>query len=127
VLFQCPASFEPTPQHKENMRDFFGAVDDHGLTFAWEPRGSWEAAEIASLCQDLDLIHCVDPFKPETVTQDLAYFRLHGIDSYYHNYTDHKLEQVRTWCEPFETAYVLFNNVSLWKDGLRLREMLGPA
>ncbi len=125
VLFQCPASFDPTAEHKEAMRAFFGEIGRQPFTFAWEPRGAWQEDEIAALCQELDLIHCVDPFTSRTVTEHLAYFRLHGIDGYYHNYSDDELEQVVAWCEPFETAYVLLNNVSMWDDALRLRRMLG--
>jgi uncharacterized protein YecE (DUF72 family) len=55
----------------------------------------------------------------------VAYFRLHGMDGYYHHYTDDELQQLKTWCEPFEVAYVLFNNVSMWDDALRFREILG--
>lgn len=125
IVLQCPASFEPTSEHKENMWAFFGEIDRAGFSLAWEPRGEWEDGEIAILCQDLNLIHCVDPFKSETVTKNVAYFRLHGVEGYYHNYSDEELERVRAWCEPFETAYVLFNNISMWEDALRFREMLG--
>ena len=125
ILFQCPASFDPTPEHKENIRAFFGELDRGGFSFAWEPRGDWKANDIAALCEDLDLIHCVDPFEAQTVTEAVAYFRLHGIEGYYHNFTGEELEQVRARCEPFETTYVLFNNVSMWEDALCFREMLG--
>jgi uncharacterized protein YecE (DUF72 family) len=92
--------------------------------FAWEPRGEWEDGQIARLCDDLDLVHCVDPFERLPVTDGLAYFRLHGIDDYYYNYTDEDLEQLQVWCDPYADAYVLFNNVSIWDDALRFQEAL---
>jgi len=127
VVFQCPASFEPTVQHKENVRAFFESADRDGVTFAWEPRGEWGKDEIATLCHDLDLVHCIDPFESETVTGDPACFRPHGIDGYYHNYSDEELDELRARCDPFETAYALFNNVSMWEDALRFRELLGQT
>jgi uncharacterized protein YecE (DUF72 family) len=126
VLFQCPASLEPTDEHKENMRAFFGGIERReDFTFAWEPRGEWKDTEIVELCEELNLIHCVDPFERLPVTDDLAYFRLHGIDGYYYDYTDDDLEQLLDWCHLFEETYVLFNNVAMWDDALRFQDALG--
>ncbi len=121
VVFQCPASFTPTPENVAAMRGFFGAIDRAGLRFAWEPRGPWPDDLIAALCRDLDLIHCVDPFVRPPVTRGVAYFRLHGIGGYGYRFTDADLEQVLEWCRPFEMACVLFNNISMWEDGLRMK------
>lgn len=127
VVFQCPASFTPTAEHMDNMRAFFEEVDRGDLVFAWEPRGEWEDDVIVALCQDLGLVHCVDPFQLQPATEELAYFRLHGIDGYYYNYTEEDLEQLVEWCAPFDRAYVLFNNVSMWEGGLRFQEMIPEA
>lgn len=124
VIFQCPASFTPSHEHKENMRDFFRQIERGDLILAWEPRGKWGEVEIKELCQELDLVHCVDPFKGLPVWGDLAYFRLHGRRSYYYNYTDADLQQLLEWCRAYEDAYCLFNNVSMWDDGLRMKELV---
>jgi len=63
VVFQCPASFKPLKQNIENLRLFMNQVNRHNLRFAWEPRGVWRPELIRSLCQELDLIYCADPFK----------------------------------------------------------------
>ncbi len=123
VLFQCPASFTPTPEHIADMRAFFTRVERGGLTFAWEPRGRWPEETVAALCRDLNLIHCVDPFVRQPVTKGTAYFRLHGIGGYRYRYTDADLERLLAWCQGFETVYVLFNNVSMWEDGLRFQAL----
>jgi len=127
VVFQCPASFQPTAEHKQHMRAFFRQVDRADLRFAWEPRGDWREEEIEALCADLDLLHCVDPFDAGTVTEEIAYFRLHGVDGYDHNYTASELQMLRDRCAAFEEAYVLFNNISMWEDALRFREILGQV
>jgi uncharacterized protein YecE (DUF72 family) len=126
VVFQCPASFRPTPQNKDNMRAFFGQARREGLTFAWEPRGDWPDADIAALCRELDLVHAVDPFKRAPVTAGLAYFRLHGIDGYdYHyRYSDDDLARLEEACRPFAESYVLFNTASMWDDALRFQGRL---
>lgn len=125
VVFQCPASFTPTKVHIANMRAFFGKAERGDLRFAWEPRGAWADEQVARLCEDLDLIHCVDPFLRRPVTQGWAYFRLHGIDGYDYTYSDTELEQVQTWCEGYDPVYVLFNNTEMWNDGLRFRALIG--
>ncbi len=124
VLFQCPAGFNPTPENIARLRDFFRRVERGGLTFAWEPRGDWPDELVASLCQELELVHCVDPFTRSPVTTGLAYFRLHGIGGYRYQYTGADLDRLLALCRPFETGYVLFNNVSMWEDALRFRQRL---
>jgi uncharacterized protein YecE (DUF72 family) len=121
VLFQCPASFSPIPEHLGNMRTFFQAVDRGDLILAWEPRGDWADEEIGELCRELDLIHCVDPFQRLPVRGEPAYFRLHGKTGYRYRYTEEDLNRILEWCGEYEEAYCLFNNISMFDDALRLR------
>lgn len=124
VLFQCPASFTPTEEHKRNMRSFFGELDRGGLTFAWEPRGEWKDEEIEALCRELDLVYCVDPFKRQPVYGDFAYFRLHGVTGYRYRYTDEDLRRLLGWCRDFDKAYCLFNNISMWEAASKFRQLV---
>ena len=126
VVFQCPASFAPSDEHKDNMRFFFGEIERGDLTFAWEPRGEWGDEEIKELCRQLDLVHCVDPFQRRPVYGDFAYFRLHGIGGYRYRYTDEDLTRLLEWCRQFDRVYCFFNNVSMWESALRFRQLL-PA
>ena len=123
VLFQCPASFTPAPEHIRDMRAFFRRVPRDGLQFAWEPRGVWDDGQVRELCAELDLVHCVDPFARKSVTERLAYFRLHGIGGYRHRYDDRELRRLLDACGAFEETYCLFNNMSMWEDGKRLKAL----
>jgi uncharacterized protein YecE (DUF72 family) len=123
VLFQCPASFTPSREHIRDMRAFFRRVPRDGLVFAWEPRGDWDDEQVRDLCAELDLVHCVDPFAGKPVTGRLAYFRLHGIGGYRHRHSDQELRSLLDTCAPFEEAYCLFNNMSMWEDAKRLKAL----
>jgi len=94
VLFQCPASFLPTEENGERMRQFFGRIDRQGLRLIWEPRGRWAHREIAALCEELDLVHCVDPFTAKAATGGLQYYRLHGAGSYRYTYSADELREL---------------------------------
>ena len=124
VVFQSPASFTPTEEHIANMRAFFREAERGRMIFAWEPRGEWGDEEIEGLCRELDLIHCVDPFKRLPVYGAPAYFRLHGITGYRYRYTDEDLGQLLEWCRRFKEAYCLFNNTSMWEDALRMKGLV---
>jgi uncharacterized protein YecE (DUF72 family) len=127
VVFQCPARFTPTDEHIANLRAFFRNVDRGGLLFAWEPRGAWPDDVVRGLCQELDLIHCVDPFKQSPAYGVPAYFRLHGRSGYGYRYTQEDLCQLRDWCREYSDVYCLFNNVSMWDDALCFKEMQPSA
>lgn len=121
VLFQCPASFTPTPEHMANTRTFFGTADRAGLILAWEPRGGWSDEEVGELCRELDLIHCVDPFERLPVRRELAYFRLHGKTGYRYRFSDEDLKTILELCGKHPEVYCLFNNISMFDDALRLQ------
>lgn len=129
IVFQCPASFKPEPSNVRNLRSFFKAVERENRLFCWEPRGSWEPELVRELCQELDLIHCVDPFVTQPVYGQACYFRLHGRGGYNYQYQqDELLELVRRCWQLLETGhepiYVMFNNVYMRDDAQRFLKLL---
>lgn len=127
VVFQCPASFRPTKENRANMTRFFKEVERKGLRFGWEPRGAWPEDLLLRLCEELELTHCVDPFKNRPVFGDIYYFRLHGITGYSYRFTDDDLARLKQWAEE-KPSYLLFNNNWMKEDALRLLELMsGPA
>ena len=123
MLFQCPASFTLEVEHVTDMRRFFRSLDREGLRFAWEPRGTWPEQLIKELCEDLELIHCVNPLKQRTVTSGTAYVRLHGIGGYRYRHSDEDLQRLLQICANFDEAYCLFNNITMLEDAARLKAL----
>jgi uncharacterized protein YecE (DUF72 family) len=123
IVFQCPASFRPLEQNAKNMTAFFSKIDRTGFTFAWEPRGAWPDDLIKMLCKELDLIHCVDPFRNGSLSGDIDYFRLHGITHYVYTYTDKELDILQKEIRQKPT-YVMFNNNTMKEDALRFLKIL---
>jgi uncharacterized protein YecE (DUF72 family) len=133
IVFQCPASFKPTQDHKKNLRRFFQRVRSSFAKdaaacpiLAWEPRGDWSDAEVKELCDKVGLVHVVDPFVRMPVTTAPFYFRLHGIGGYRHKYSEAELHRLAKWTRSFGLAgYCLFNNLSMRDDALRFQRILG--
>jgi uncharacterized protein YecE (DUF72 family) len=123
VVFQCPKSFDPNPEHVENLRRFFSLTrkDAEDLILGWEPRGEWGDAAVKALCDELGLVHVVDPFARKGLTSGLRYYRLHGIDGYRYRYTDADLESLAAWCR--DETYAMFNNLAMAEDAVRFLEM----
>jgi uncharacterized protein YecE (DUF72 family) len=130
ILFQCPARFAPSPENKASLRAFFreirrplgSATGDPPFTFAWEPRGDWETNEIRELCEELNLIHALDPLRQEGAIPGHAYFRLHGLTGYRYDYTDQDLARLLRLVRQRAFSYVLFNNISMLDDARRFQE-----
>jgi uncharacterized protein YecE (DUF72 family) len=114
VVFQSPASFTPTDEHRDNIEAFFKSIERGGLQLCWEPRGVWDDARVKEICKRLDLIHCVDPFERRSVWGEPAYFRLHGRGGYRYQYTEWDLIELGILCRAAEETYVLFNNISMF-------------
>jgi uncharacterized protein YecE (DUF72 family) len=134
VVFQCPPSFEPSPENKKNLEKFFKTIKRDNYLLVWEPKGKWERREISSLCEKLDLVPCVDPFKNEPFPGKLGYFRLHGKTGYRYRYTDSDLGELRKTVssslrrdlpltqKSFDSVYLMFNNVYMFEDALRFQK-----
>jgi uncharacterized protein YecE (DUF72 family) len=122
IVFQCPASFRPTEENTNHMREFFGGVDRADFRFAWEPRGQWPEELVLRLCEDLDLIHCVDPFKNRPLHGELQYFRLHGITGYRYSYTEEELMRLSRWVRG-KPSHVLFNNHAMKEDAIKFMNL----
>ncbi len=128
VVFQTPASFKETGSNISNMYDFFHSIDRNEIIMVWEPRGDWTRNTIMRICEELELIHCVDPFaaQPESGT-GFGYFRLHGSPPgkrmYRYTYTDTDLQFLYEHCRGYSQVYVLFNNITMFDDALRFKRL----
>lgn len=118
VLLQSPASFRPTEENVTNLHRFVGSINRHGVTLVWEPRGAWPEDLIVTLCQEMDLVPCVDPFKQRPLAGSIRYFRLHGQTGYKYRYTASELAALLEMCrEPGpKVTYCLFNNAHMLAD-----------
>jgi uncharacterized protein YecE (DUF72 family) len=124
IVFQSPPSFHPTAENMKNLTKFFKAIDRKDFLFAWEPRGAWKAKDTVMLCRKLGLIHCVDPFKADPAHGPVGYFRLHGKAGYRHHYSRKDLDELKDKLNNQKTAYLMFNNVSMYSDAKSLQNLL---
>ena len=124
IIFQCPPSFGMTPEHVGNMGNFFRQIKGREFTFIWEPRGDWDEEEIRAICEELGLLHCVDPLRKAPLSAGIRYFRLHGLSGYRYRYTDEDLLELKMKWSGGEATYFMFNNTSMMEDAHRFEEML---
>jgi len=127
IVFQTPASFGPTETNRTALYRFFESIRTHA-TKAIELRGPWAVHIVEKICEELGLVHAVDPFDKEPATYGLAYFRLHGIPPgktmYQYTYTDEDLARLMAICREYDDTYVMFNNETMHRDALRFAELL---
>jgi uncharacterized protein YecE (DUF72 family) len=129
VVFQCPPRFDATEANVAHLRQFVHWAQRDKLRFAWEPRHkTWTSELIRALCQELDLVHAVDPLEQPSIWGELRYYRLHGTllgdfrYDYGHPYTDAELREIHRRCLPGPT-YCLFNNKQMVEDATRFEQL----
>ncbi|MEM3359763.1 MAG: DUF72 domain-containing protein [Candidatus Bathyarchaeia archaeon] len=137
LLVQTPGSFNPDKLNEAEK--FFENINREDLTIVWETRGQeWEKPEImkrlSQVLSRLNVVHVTDPFRIlPAYTSQTVYFRLHGLgkELYYYQYTDEELlwlgETVKKFEAEDKTVYVLFNNLSMFEDGLRFMQYLSAG
>jgi uncharacterized protein YecE (DUF72 family) len=124
VLFQCPASFTPTEEHADAMRELITSIDRGDFRLCWEPRGGWPHDLVRDLCDELRLVHVVDPFADTSVTPDDIYFRLHGRTGYRYVYEDFELEELLEMMPAEGRSHVFFNNIAMREDAERFNRLV---
>lgn len=124
VLLQCPKSFRPTEPNVARLRTFLGRVERPDARLLWEPRGEWPTTLLRELCEELRLVHVVDPMQTETVTPTQTYYRLHGTTGMRHVHTDRELRHLRELVADRSRPYVLFNNLPRVGDAERFVDLL---
>ncbi len=134
LLFQAPASFDPTEHNIDKLKDFFGRVDRERFKFAFEVRwaDSWTEEIVNPLFQELELNQCIDPLRQDWFyAKDFAYFRLHGFGSpmYEYTFSDKELKKVAEFAKSLDVkkVYVLFNNATCYQDAKRFEQILREA
>ena len=121
IIFQCPASFKEDESNIKNMKEFFSSIG-RDFVYAWEPRGKWNDATIKKICEELDIIHCVNPFKSKSVYGTPKYFRLHGRNGYRYDYSHEELQELKEMCG--SNSYCLFNNTEMYKNALEFKNLI---
>lgn len=134
LLIQTPASF--TPSNLGSAEEFFEKTDRDGLILAWETRGPlWEQKPVyqrlSKMMETANVVHVTDPFKAmPAYTNTIVYLRLHGLGKrmYYYQYSNEELKSLHGFVKPFEDdgkeVYVLFNNLTMFKDALRFKRYI---
>jgi uncharacterized protein YecE (DUF72 family) len=129
VVFQCPPSFAANDENCRQLRRFFQWASRGSLRFAWEPRHeTWTSDLVGALCQELELIHAVDPLEQRSVFGEPHYYRLHGHSlggfryEYGHPYSEGELQRLRELCS--RGTYCLFNNKQMATDAERFARLL---
>lgn len=127
IVVQTPATFGPTDANRSALYRFFESVRTDAVKGV-ELGGAWATHIVERICEELGLVHVVDPFDREPATYGLAYFRLHGSPPgptmYRYTYTDAELLRLKAICDEYDDAYVMFNNLTMQADALRFRRIL---
>jgi len=130
IVFQTPASFAPSDANRAALYRFFESIRTDA-TKAVELRGPWATHVVERICEDLGLVHAVDPFDRDPATYGLAYFRLHGSppgpSMYRYTYTDEDLSRLRSICKEYDDVYAMFNNLSMHADARRFSRIVRDA
>jgi len=138
IVVQTPPSFRYSEENLQNAIEFFSKARKKDIIVAWEPRGDWHkhTDAIREIVEKTNVIHVVDLLRREPVIADtsIVYVRLHGLGgrevNYRYKYTDGDLVELAKKVisligeHSVKQVYVLFNNIYMFEDAKRFREIL---
>ena len=132
--FQFPPSFEVTNTVLQNWRGFFGSLKkEKGLNFAIEvrnPHGDRNA--LRALMDDYDIIPTSDPSRGEIEPSNdskITYSRVFGRGEHTKwTFSSRELEELKQKVlkTPATRRYLTFHNMTMYEDGVRMKQLLQP-
>lgn len=128
LVFRTPSTFYPNADHLRDMYRFFKSLPRRGATRIWEPQGgAWDDRLLKKVCEDLGLVHGVNPLERASLSGGVHYYRLSGLSRYDRNYrySETELAEVLDRCSG-KPSYVFFENRSMWRDAQRLMALSDP-
>jgi len=134
VIVQTPPNMPADSKSVENAERFFREAVSSRFLVGWEPRGELarNTEAVRRICAKTGVIHVTDLLRMEPATiADTLYTRLHGLGprevNYSYKYTDRDLENLAAAIRRHkaETAYVMFNNLSMAEDAKRFKKVVG--
>ena len=131
IVLETPPTFYAQADRLRDLYAFVRSADRAGAVLVWQPSRGWEAGVLRRVCQDLRLVHAVDPLVSDPVAGALNYFRLRGggpgrKPSRGHRYSDAELRSIveRAGIKP---TYAYFLNADMWEDSQRLAKLANPV
>lgn len=125
LVFQTPPSFSENDNNIRNLEKFFSDFPNDNFILCWEPRGKWNRDTLRDLFKTLGIVHIVDPFKDSAVTEDVYYFRLHGLaKGYRYTYNSEELTKLYKILPKEGKVYVLFNNTDMYRNALEFKQIV---
>ncbi len=138
IVLQTPASMPYNDESINWTKEFFKqitSVTPKDIVIGWEPRGRWVSEQalnvLRNILEEYSITHIVDIFKRKPVYMHrINYIRLHGIGkgetNYKYKYTDEDLEKLYEMLIEisYRDSYILFNNVHMFGDGQRFKQIL---
>lgn len=136
IIIQTPASMPFNSSSIQWVKMFFDKITQRtpsDILVGWEPRGAWSSEgtrHIEEIVKDYGIIHVTDILKRLPVESKVLYTRLHGLGkgevNYRYKYTDNDLNKLIELINilKYKENYILFNNVYMFNDALRLKELI---
>ena len=130
LLFQTPASFKPTVQNLKKADKFFKTIKRDKFKLVWEVRWqeNWPQKVVKAFFSKHKINQCVDPFRFDfCYARDFTYYRLHGMGTfsmYSYQFNKQDLKKLKERLKGKKPTYVMFNNVWMFEDALKLARSL---
>jgi len=144
IVLQTPPSMVCDDESLKGVIRFLELIrttTDRSIQIGWEIRGPCKSrTDFINRIVDLGIVHVVDPLRDSPIialTQEHLYFRLHGLGgdevNYRYKYSDEDLNNllsvilnILNLVERYaniSSVFVLFNNVYMFDDGFRFKEL----
>ncbi|MEM0480988.1 MAG: DUF72 domain-containing protein [Candidatus Aenigmatarchaeota archaeon] len=126
VVIQLPSSFEDNEENIRNVIEFLENASNE-IKIALELRG-WKKENIKKIVEKYEIIDVVDILNEEPFSK-ILYTRLHGkVENkkiiYKYDYSKEELKKIYEKVKKYKEAYVMFNNVYMFKNALELKSFL---
>lgn len=126
-VFTGPSDFAPSPENRQVLKEFLGAVKQRFETVVFDVGSQWDPTEADALAEETQTIAARDPLQSGASKRTVAYYRLPGPAGHKSRYEDPAIERLAEIARAaaHESAHYVFTNVDMFADGKRFKKALG--
>lgn len=79
IVVETPADIRPTARSREKLAQLFDRLPKPGVILCWEPRGLWDAVEVAAFAKELGAVAVLDGTRDALPQGSVAYTRIRSL------------------------------------------------
>lgn len=123
LVLRTPLAVSPGSVALQRLTPVFERTQKLGVRTVWDPSGPWERRAAVAHASQFGVLVASDPLHDSIEDEAVVYARMRGL-GFDRRYHASRLEEMAETLSACDTAYVVFDSSSAWREAVGFRAMI---